>query len=224
MTKEDFIKYIERPQLLDDSTLGSIKEVVEDHPAFGLARMLYLRNLRNINSYKFETELKKHAVFISDRKVLYSFLVNSFETNEEIELLPFNNDVVANYLSGSSYSEMGSFSFLDETPFELLPENEVLPKGDKGGGIDLIDRFITENPTISNRKEEDKTPIDISFDDSDQVADELITDTLAGVYMSQGLFYEALEAYEKLSLKFPEKNSYFATQIEKIKELISKDL
>jgi hypothetical protein len=42
--------------------------------------------------------------------------------------------------------------------------------------------------------------------------------------VKQGLYKEALSAYAKLSLKFPEKNSYFVAQIEKVKKLISKDL
>ena len=41
--------------------------------------------------------------------------------------------------------------------------------------------------------------------------------------MKQGLYNEALQSYQKLILKFPEKNSYFAGQIENIKKLISKE-
>ena len=36
---------------------------------------------------------------------------------------------------------------------------------------------------------------------------------------SQGHYEKALAAYEKLSLKNPKKNTYFANQIKKIKKL-----
>ena len=50
---------------------------------------------------------------------------------------------------------------------------------------------------------------------------EMITDTLAKIYMKQGKYDKAILAYEKLSLKYPKKNSYFAGQIKKIKQLIN---
>jgi hypothetical protein len=50
----------------------------------------------------------------------------------------------------------------------------------------------------------------------------LVTETLAKIYFNQGYYSKAIDIYEKLSLKFPEKNSYFASQIEKVKEHIKK--
>ncbi|MBC7695278.1 MAG: hypothetical protein H7141_07535 [Burkholderiales bacterium] len=45
----------------------------------------------------------------------------------------------------------------------------------------------------------------------------LVTETLAKIYALQGNISKAIRAYEILSLKFPQKNVYFASLIEKLK-------
>ena len=84
----------------------------------------------------------------------------------------------------------------------------------------LIDKFIIEQPKITPEKNTQPAS-DILNHDSDSESEDMITDTLAKIYIKQGLYEKAINAYEKLSLKYPEKNSYFASQIKKIKEIIN---
>jgi len=55
-------------------------------------------------------------------------------------------------------------------------------------------------------------------DESSLLKDEIISESLAKVYVKQGLIREALEMYQKLSLKSPKKSSYFAAIIENLKK------
>ena len=46
-----------------------------------------------------------------------------------------------------------------------------------------------------------------------------MTETLAKVFVKQKRYTKALQAYQILGLKYPEKNSSFAEQIKEIKRL-----
>jgi len=87
---------------------------------------------------------------------------------------------------------------------------------------DLIDKFIHANPRIEPVKEKTETPLpDISKPFTEERG-AFVTETLARIYTNQGYYSRAIDIYETLSLKFPEKSSYFASQIEKVKELLKK--
>jgi hypothetical protein len=87
---------------------------------------------------------------------------------------------------------------------------------------ELIDKFILSNPRIEPAKEKPNPSAD---DISKPFIEEegcFVTETLAKIYVNQEYYSKAIDIYEKLSLKFPEKSSYFASQIEKVKEYIKK--
>jgi hypothetical protein len=86
--------------------------------------------------------------------------------------------------------------------------------------MELIDKFIETNPRLQPQQG-DHPNVDIS-EDSVKENDGIFTDTLARIYIKQGLYSKAIFAYEKLILKYPEKSGYFAAQIEEIKKLTNK--
>ena len=81
---------------------------------------------------------------------------------------------------------------------------------------EIIEQFIENEPSISRPTTGFFNPVDVA---RESVVDRenIVSETLATIYMDQGLYEKALSIYEKLILKFPEKSAYFAALIEKAK-------
>ena len=82
---------------------------------------------------------------------------------------------------------------------------------------ELIDKFIESSPKISPIRQEEvsKTYAEQSHTNNSY----LMTETLARVYLEQKKYQKAIQAYEILILKYPEKSSFFADHISDIKIL-----
>jgi hypothetical protein len=89
------------------------------------------------------------------------------------------------------------------------------PEEEKPKPQDLIDKFIKEEPRISPVKNNFFSPVNMARKSVIE-QDDLVSETLANIYYAQGNLPKALHMYEKLSLKYPEKSAFFASQIEKI--------
>ena len=83
---------------------------------------------------------------------------------------------------------------------------------------ELIDKFIETNPKISPVKQTTTAPA-AQFDLNKEENSYLMTETLARVYLEQKKYTKAIQAYEILILKYPEKISFFADRISDIKIL-----
>lgn len=83
---------------------------------------------------------------------------------------------------------------------------------------ELIDKFIETNPKISPIKQTPITPA-VQIDVNKEENTYLMTETLARVYLEQKKYTKAIQAYEILILKYPEKISFFADRISDIKIL-----
>jgi tetratricopeptide (TPR) repeat protein len=82
----------------------------------------------------------------------------------------------------------------------------------------LIDKFIASNPRIPPVKKDGDLPT-IFYESSNADNSSLMTETLARVYLEQKKYQKAIQAYEILILKYPEKSSFFADRILDIKNL-----
>ncbi len=87
--------------------------------------------------------------------------------------------------------------------------------------LQIIDNFIKTQPSISNARE--KTALQAPAGDlaplkQGEFGDQIISETLVSILISQGKKEKAIEVLKKLIWKFPQKKAYFATQIEELKK------
>ncbi len=83
----------------------------------------------------------------------------------------------------------------------------------------LIDKFLKEQPTIDRKKE---PTIEGDLSENASKEPDLVTEKMARIYELQELYDKAIETYEKLILKFPEKSDYFAKKIQELKQKLNK--
>jgi tetratricopeptide (TPR) repeat protein len=163
-------------------------------------------------------------VYATDRTILYHLLNTGAEQKQLIDqnLLNFER-------SETSYTLEEIEDETEEPLSELAKDiNHIAASNGKGKdtsqNTDLIDRFIKDNPAFTVKQPENSgtTGKFSKQADSDNDNDEFITETLARIYVKQGLYEKAIQAFDKLSLKYPEKSVYFARQIEEVTNLINK--
>jgi len=86
---------------------------------------------------------------------------------------------------------------------------------------EIIDNFIKKEPRISSlhrsAKDIPQTSQDLS-EKSITLPSGIISENLAGIMLKQGKTDKAIEIYEKLILKYPQKKAYFASKIEELKK------
>ena len=136
-----------------------------------------------------------------NRKLLYNYLHADFQKNSD----------------KNEYEN--SLHVFDET------DNET----ENSEGNSLIDKFLMLKPGAIRRISDDQDSEGMEnraaiLEKSVTENDELITESLASIYLQQKNYEKALTAYKKLSLKYPEKSIYFATQIEEIEKLKNANL
>ncbi len=97
-------------------------------------------------------------------------------------------------------------------PIEFPLEEAVL----KNKKFELIDKFIATKPKIVPKE----NPLKIDISESTKIdKKELMTVTLAKVYLEQKKYKKAIQAYKILSLKYPEKSGFFADRIKAVEKL-----
>ena len=98
----------------------------------------------------------------------------------------------------------------------IREESTTVINEEKKKKLDLIDKFIENNPKISPIAKDATVPVIEAVSDDTSY---LMTETLARVYLEQKKYSKAIQAYEILILKYPEKSSFFADRISDIKIL-----
>ncbi|MFC2117479.1 hypothetical protein ACFLSY_02400 [Bacteroidota bacterium] len=230
MDPNKLISYIQNPDLLDEKSIKELSGIVEDFPYFHTARLLLIKCLQKYNYSTFEEKLNLTSVHVPDRQILFNHLnqekVVEFKSHDNFEI-PDNSASENIQLSDKGKSiedkQLLEFDYLasreESLAFDLKSDNENY-KVEPDSRKDLIDWFIEKNPKISLLEQSKSSQKDISIN-SLLDNDDVITETLAEIYVTQGYYIKALNAYEKLRLKFPEKSTYFANLIKEVENMIN---
>ena len=167
----------------------------------------------------------------NDDKLPYTFLWWLAKTRKEHEQIfqPYahpNAGKVKPQSQSNQQQERAEFQqqyvehiFHIQTPFEVADHLAEYPSAEikDAKGAEIIERFLKEDPTIKPPKPEQ---IDNENKAKKSAEDnyDLVSETLAKIYIEQMLYHKAIDTYKKLSLKYPEKSGYFADLIQSIEK------
>ncbi|MCF8429981.1 MAG: hypothetical protein K9G64_07600 [Bacteroidia bacterium] len=172
---------------------------------------------------------KKEGLIPNYETPVFDPLFNShFETkptvtdsDENEVFVDFDNFTIDENLFENSFSAV----YIPLSAKEIEKETDKLPINEtinvksstsKTEIDNILDKFMRENPSISRPKTEFFNPASVAKNSAEE-KDEIVSETLASIYLKQGLLKKSILTYEKLCLIYPHKNAYFAALINKIK-------
>ena len=306
MNNKNFTYLLQSPEAVTPAQTEGVKSIINQFPYFQSARAIYLKGLKNQESFQYNQELKTAAAYTTDRSILFDFITSEvFNQNEISQFIKINSEHVLdidvtvedisinkkiaidntsqediksnldvldpslfqpkfkrqklvsfaldeseniekvtpetktqeasaedilllgkplefNKKETHSFNEwlkLASFKTIirDKKPAKIESKTEDIDQLERRKKFKLIDEFITNNPKINP---------DRTYTPTHNIAkaqliqpEELMTETLARIYVEQKNYKKAIQSYKILSLKYPEKSSFFAIQIRAVEQL-----
>lgn len=211
MTASELQKITHPEEEISAEQLAVVEELVDCLPWFSCGQLLLLKAMKQRQHPFFDTRLAFASLYATDRNRLHRYLqhVKSGVAVVADEMPPVQH-------SAALPATDDGFELLDSDEVcEVVVEAPAQRSEEKvqrrEQHIQLIDKFLSTEvpPKIVPRT-------NVSGEDMAQQSvvepADLVSETLADVYMSQGLTDKAMQVYGKLSLLYPEKKAYFATR------------
>ncbi|TVR41676.1 MAG: hypothetical protein EA394_05205 [Bacteroidia bacterium] len=193
-TQSRFSDILHGKRGLDRISVVFLRRLVSKYSYSQPVRMIYAKALMDGDKELFEVEVNRAAAIAPERRKFRAYI-----SGKEVA------GISAGMRVGSGSAERKG------------PDRDAgTGKKRKLAQQEIIDRFLEVQPRIEGKKEGlpegDLSPESLSYDPS------LASETLAEVFLKQGKTARAISIYQKLSLMFPEKSSYFAKKIESIQK------
>ena len=202
-SKSSLLKILKNPHKISQSEAIFIDELVKEFPYFQAARVIQLKHHKNLESFQFEKILNKTAIYTSNRRILFDFIEHNF--------------LADNINSKNSKTQKVLKKTESRTFVNWLEQVNLVPI-DRSNESSTIEKFISKKPNL-NIKSIEEPEIQNDNESTELIKESLVTETLAKLYVEQENYEKAIQTYKILILKFPEKNSYFASAIKKLKKL-----
>jgi|GEM_PF-789451 len=244
MRSEKFVDFLNRPEKLNTATASYFRKLAGQYPYCQPLRFVLAKNLQLFKSSDYELHVNQAAAMAYERRMFQSYMAGrnplktegpasqGFGVKKKSSLWPLwlnellgqkkqKTPTVANTTKNSQVVAAEQLPKVKSDPSLKAPYPESKPEPNtetysrKRNFDHLIQKFITENPRIGAYNP--NIPSDNLAEKNLIQPEEIGTETLAAIYERQGFKAKAIAVYEKLSLKYPEKSSYFAQKISSLK-------
>lgn len=244
----DLAQLIKHPELMDRETLYDLRSLIALYPYYQSARLLMLQNLYILHDASFDEELRRAAIYITDRKVIFNLVEAAhYKLRNPMQPTPKKKDKNADD-NAEDRTAMLIDNFLESLPPEdeegkkerkkrkptpadatvdyvsylLETEAEEQEEVPQMKGQDLIDQFLDRpEGKIELSDEPEYTPeIDSPEAAGGEEGDGYYTETLARIYVQQGKYNRAFEIIKHLNLNNSKKSVYFADQMRFLQKLM----
>ena len=236
MNREKFDNFIENYDSKDEILVSQMALLIEKYPYFQLPRFFLTKSLKDQNKNGLDIALNQLALYTANRGLLKQKIESKVKSTKKVKDTKPSNTTkkIQNNLQAIAkekklksqpnkrvrFSKDLKLSFLDWIKYTEEIQNIQIQESKKleplKNKLSIIDRFIEADPKISPMEKNE--PIE-SLINGDFNSEELMTESLAKILLRQKKYKKAIKAYKILSLKYPEKNVFFAGQIQKIKKL-----
>jgi len=246
MNRQQFYQWMNDPASLNSESLSDLQQLVFDYPYFQTARLLHLLNLRRLQDYRFDTELRRAALFAADRKRLREWLgiVAAIDKlpgqpagKEEVAIPSVENERVDAHLRALEEQIKASLNEIElkksqlqeliEEKKAIIGQKDLNTEDVSGQGKKftlrplpkdaMLEEFLLQNQHLPDNHVTFFSPEE-SARRSIEENEGVLSETLARLIAAQGKKDKAIKIYQQLMLKNPQKSSYFAAQIEKLRK------
>ena len=137
----DLVRLINHPELMNKETLYELRSLVALYPYYQTARLLMLQNMYLLHETAFDDELRRAALYISDRRLLF------------------------NLVEGARYHVKAAAEKASE---EAAAKAQRMQDNKGNRTLSLIDNYLGSNPESSDESEHNRkvrpTPADAAVD------------------------------------------------------------